>query len=137
MKGMVALSREVFRVNDDGEKETFCNIILTKLCSGGSFGETTVLDQESVNPTFQSTVTCETKVTVLRIDISQLEMDVFLEENAIKALKDASYTFPDDNFLLQSHIDVMRNKKRTKKVMDKVKKTMKPRDRKDTMDMDT
>ena len=31
----------------------------------------------------------------------------------------------------------MRNKKRTKKVMDKVKKTMKPRDRKDTMDMDT
>jgi len=94
------------------------------------------LDQESVNPTFPSTVTCETKVKVLRLDKSQLDTDAFLEEGILKALKDASYTYPDDNFILQSHIDVMRNMKRTRKVMAGVRGTMKNRGRKDEKDMD-
>ncbi len=128
--GLVTVLRNINGIFDDEGKPSMCTVAVTKLCSGECFGETTVLDMNS-GSAYPSTIICETLVKCLRIDKAQLKGKKWQDENVQAVLKEASVRYPDDNVLLQAHIDMRRSQTRKKKVMLEMHGTMKRRGRKD------
>ncbi|GMH56985.1 hypothetical protein TrLO_g11314 [Triparma laevis f. longispina] len=129
MSGLVNAIRNLNDVNDDGET-TLCSVMLTKLCTGEFFGENAILNNE-IYPYYPSTIECETTVRLLKLEKSQMNLSLWESEKVLELLKDAAYKYPDDNVLLQTHVDIMRSRQRKRRVMKDLNTTMKRRGRKD------
>ena len=64
-----------------------------------------------------------------------MNLKMWEREDAQELVKEAAYTYPDDNVLLQTHVDILRSKQRKKKVMKDLNTTLKRRGRKDSKKM--
>jgi len=137
VSGLANVEREVVDETSSGGRAVddastcLCNVTITKLASGEHFGEVIVLDDTTFNPVYPSSVVCETMVKCLKLERNQMDLKKFRSEPVKAALTECSYKYPDDNFLLQTHLDLSRNRSETKKVMKQLEKTLKKRGRKD------
>ena len=128
--GLVQVVRSVNQADHREGTATICEVALTKLCTGEFFGENAVLDRD-VYPFHPSTIVCETTVKALRLGRSTMDEAAWSRPAVVEAVRGSMYKYPDDNVLLQTHVDLKRNRRRKKKAMRDIQKGLLKRGRGD------
>mmetsp|Transcript_59564 Transcript_59564/g.69607 ORF Transcript_59564/g.69607 Transcript_59564/m.69607 type:complete len:637 (+) Transcript_59564:347-2257(+) len=116
--GLVSVVRKVHHAKS-GKSYDVC---VSKLCSGDVFGESCLLEADTFNSTFPSSIFCDTpQVVCFRLDRNQIKANLW-DWDSKQKLREMAVNYPDDSVLLRAQFESNKMKRSIKRARKRSKR---------------